>query len=378
MEPEKLKILKDYYYNPLTGFQSADKLYHKVKDQDISRNEVIKFVKQQATHQLHTRSKPKRLQAPIFGKVGTYQSDLTFLTQYKKQNKGFHILLVCVEVNTKKAYVEALKSKTGKSIAEALTKIISRAEPKMTVLETDNGGEFLAKEVKELCKNHKIRQTFTQTNDKSALGIAERFNRTIKGIINRYLTYHNTTEWVDKLQSFVDNYNSTYHSSIDEQPNNITIEREKEIIQDKIDKNMAIKAKNKIKVGDFVRLPNKKGLFTKEGQNYSNEIFKVEKVNVSTLEVAGRASRYKIADILPVSGNSEAIPTTKITKAKKDAKVSRIITQQEKLPENYEEQIIPTSSVVSLSDVSGKHRSVRHSMRKASENVRLINKLLQE
>ena len=46
------------------------------------------------------------------------------------------------------------------------------------------------------------------------LGAAEMFNRTIELMIEKYLTSKNTNIWIDNLSYFVQNYNSSFHSSI--------------------------------------------------------------------------------------------------------------------------------------------------------------------
>ena len=122
----------------------------------------------------------------IHGKIGHYQLDLTFLTRYKKQNSNYHILLNVINVNTKFAYVEALRDKTQYSVLNALESIRQKAlkdgRP-LNVLQSDNGKEFQNHTIRTWMVQHSITPQYCDRDDKKCLGVAERFNRTIKLMI---------------------------------------------------------------------------------------------------------------------------------------------------------------------------------------------------
>ena len=40
------------YYDPKTGFQSVDKLYRKLEDKGITRNQIKDFINNQEVHQI--------------------------------------------------------------------------------------------------------------------------------------------------------------------------------------------------------------------------------------------------------------------------------------------------------------------------------------
>ena len=78
----------------------------------------------------------------------------------------------------------------------------------------DNGKEFQNTRITNWMNQHNIASQYCEKDDKKCLGVAERFNRTIKLMIEKYLTSKNTNRWIDKLQDFIQNYNSSFHSSI--------------------------------------------------------------------------------------------------------------------------------------------------------------------
>ena len=78
--------------------------------------------------------------------------------------------------------------------------------------------------------------------------VAERFNRTLKNKIYKYMTAISKNVYIDKLDDIVDEYNNTYHRTIKMIPVDVTdntyIDFEKEVNN-----------KNpKFKIGDHVRL----------------------------------------------------------------------------------------------------------------------------
>ena len=56
------------------------------------------------------------------------------------------------------------------------------------VLQTDNGKEFQNSTIKRWMVQHDITAQYCEKDDKKCLGVAERFNRTIKLMIEKYLT----------------------------------------------------------------------------------------------------------------------------------------------------------------------------------------------
>jgi hypothetical protein len=84
---------------------------------------------------------------------------------------------------------------------------------------------------------HNIASQYCEKDDKKCLGVAERFNRTLKLMIEKYLTSKNTNRWIDKLQDFVQNYNSSFHSSISKIPEQLEMYDEVELIRKSIEHN---------------------------------------------------------------------------------------------------------------------------------------------
>ena len=153
---------------------------------------------------------------------------------------------------------------------------------------------------------HNITSQYCEKDDKKCLGVAERFNRTIKLMIEKYLTSKNTNRWIDKLQDFVQNYNSSFHSSISKIPEQLEMYDEAELIRKSIDHNNRV-TNSVIKRGDFVRLLNKRGAFEKEGQRFTLKVYIIEEVGLNSVRVEGKHQKFNLFEVLKVSSLSQDI-----------------------------------------------------------------------
>jgi hypothetical protein len=306
------ELLKKLYSDPETGFQSADKLYKKAKefDQTITRKQVAEFMAENRTDLLHKeRRKPTR-GMPIIGTLNSYQADLIFYFPFKAQNKNYSTILTAININTKYAFAIPVKSKGSGDMTEAMQKLIGQVMVKygkFFTLETDNGKEFTNHSVQKLLEENKIAHRTGQEGEHRFTGIIERFNRTIKGMISKYMTENNTTNWFDILSTLVDNYNSTDHSTLEgynlktSKPKLLGPKEEKKIIDKKVIQAFAL-VENKFKVGDRVLIPELKGLFEKEGQRWVDEIYTIKELGLSKatlINPEGNTMRrkYRITDL---------------------------------------------------------------------------------
>ena len=103
--------------------------------------------------------------------------------------------------------------------------------------------------------------------------VAERFIRTLKGKIYKYMTSISENVYIDKLDDIVDEYNNTNRTTIKMKPidveDNTCINASKEINN----------KDPKFKVGDYVGISKYKNIFAKGYMpNWSEEVFVIKKV----------------------------------------------------------------------------------------------------
>ena len=235
---------------------------------------------------------------------------------------------------TRKAYAEGIKSKTPEDCAEAFELILKRAGANPDSVYHDKGNEFKGK-FDKLCKSENITSLQNDLGDHQALGVIDRFSRTIKSMIQRYLVANNTTKYIDQLPKLVKLYNETPHSSINDIKPNDATEEENVITIGDINYQKQ-KANNKIKkirpskivVGDNVRYKTEKGTFTKGYSiTYSNEVFTVISIkgNKATLN---NNKEYRLDDLQIVPAGSGLLKNTALEKADKLAKQKRFLSKE--------------------------------------------------
>ena len=103
--------------------------------------------------------------------------------------------------------------------------------------------------------------------------VAERFIRTLKSKIYKYMASISKNVYIDKLDDIVNEYNNTYHTTIKMKPidvkDNTCISTDKET-NDK---------DPKFNAGDRVRISKYKNIFAKDyTSNWSEEVFVLKKV----------------------------------------------------------------------------------------------------
>lgn len=274
--------LSSVYYNPAepAGFSGINSLYQSVKGQH-SRKSVKEWLQSQDTYTLH---KPVRKVFPrnkyvVYSINELWQADLNDMRGIAKYNEGYNYILTVIDVFSKKAYARALKNKTANHVKAAFSSIFSKSGNKPHALQTDKGTEFTAREIRDFFKDNGITY-FTTKNPDVKASVVERFNRTLKTKMWRYLTFKNTYTYIDVLDSLVDAYNNSVHRSIKCKPNDVKKSNSFQVWMNLYGGPQKRKSvKPKLKPGDHVRISKAKGTFEKGYEtNWSEEIFVINRV----------------------------------------------------------------------------------------------------
>ena len=111
--------------------------------------------------------------------------DLADMQLLSKFNKGFRFLLCAIEIFSKYAWAIPLKDKNGVSIVNAFQIILKESNRKPNKIWVDKGSEFYNSSFKKWLKDNDIEMYSTNNEGKSV--IAERFIRTLKNKIFKYM-----------------------------------------------------------------------------------------------------------------------------------------------------------------------------------------------
>ena len=135
----------------------------------------------------------------------------------------------------------------------------------------DKGSEFYNASLKKWLQDNDIVMYSTHNEGKSV--VAERFIRTRKNKIYKYMTSISKNVYIDKLDDIVDEYNNTYHTIIKMKPIDV-----KDTTYINTDKEINDKTP-KFKVGDHVRISKYKNIFAKGyTPTWPEEVFVIKKV----------------------------------------------------------------------------------------------------
>jgi hypothetical protein len=195
------------------------------------------------------------------------------LLDIAKENDGIRYLLTVIDILSKFAWVIPVKSKSAQDIVNAFEKLLDKSAPrKPQKLQTDKGKEFLNESVQKLFKNNGI-EHFTSESDQKA-AVVERFNRTIKSKIEKFITAFQSARYIDHLDEFVEAYNHSYHRSIKMRPIDVNKNNQRKVWINLYKYGPRTPKSKAIANNTRVRISKVKGIFEKGyNPNWTSEHF---------------------------------------------------------------------------------------------------------
>ena len=161
--------------------------------------------------------KVQKVHSPFIDNI--WGGDLAHVQFISKFDKGFRFLLCVIDIYSKYAWVIPLKDGKGIMITDAFQKILDESNHKPNKIWADKGSEFYNISMKSWLEKNDIETYSTHNEGKSVVG--ERFIRTFKNKIYKYMTSISRNAYIDKLDDIVNKYNNTYCSTIKLKPVNV-------------------------------------------------------------------------------------------------------------------------------------------------------------
>ena len=264
--------------------QILDRLYTFKENPSAYSAHLQKYIDRNYSLSLHKQRRKKFRRRPflVYDPMEAIQADLIFFNSPDliHANSFYKYILTVIDIFTKKAFCRALKTKNSSEVASALDDIISEFPIIPRKLMVDNGTEFSGSSnaINDIIVTKYKMVIYILTDSEHKAGVVERFNKTLKQRIARFMTENHTKRWVDNLQDIVNNYNETIHRSIGMAPNHVSFQNREEVFA-RLFPNMEAKVKCKIKPGWRVRIPRKKSIFEKGYTPiWTEEIFVVKQV----------------------------------------------------------------------------------------------------
>ena len=130
-------------------------------------------------------------------------ADMQLISTFKR---GFWFLLCVVDIDSKCAWNIPLKDKKGITITNAFQKLLKESSRKPNKILVDKGSEFYNRSMKSWIEKNDIELYWTHNEGKSV--VAERFIRTLKNKIYKYMNLVSKNVYIDKLDNIVNEYNT--------------------------------------------------------------------------------------------------------------------------------------------------------------------------
>ena len=300
------KLLEKLYTSTHASscYTSVEPLYREAKQiyAKIKRSDVKNFLYTKDAYTRHRRAVRRFKRLPIIapGLHTHWHADLADFRNIKRYNANHSYLLVCIDCLSRQLFVEPVKQKTAKIVADSFSKIFKRSKYIPWYLYTDQGREFSGAAAQQLFKKHSIFHRYMYTWPELHACMAERAIRTIKERLHRYFTDKKTKKWLPPvIQQLCTSINNSPHRSLNGLcPSQVNFGNASDLRKMLWEKLGVYREETppspKFKLGDHVRIEIRKGPFEKGYKpRFSSEIFTVTKIRRGT---PGFPVAYKLLD----------------------------------------------------------------------------------
>ena len=327
MESEELfskeQELRELYYNPIRGYQSAQKLYEAAKENDVKVTlaEVKRWLKEQETYvrfQQPTKNF-KRRQTWVPHTGVQLQMDLVDMSKYERENENYLWILTAIDVFSRYFFAVPIQRKHKDFTLVAVKRVLDQYKKKFgklpDVVQFDDRGEFRNTRVLPFLEKEGVRYFCTRLTSKKA-SVVERVNRTLKTRMWKFFDHEGSKEWIYVLEDLVEGINSSVNRSIGIAPNQVNEETSPQVFV-KLYGHPVTLVKPKFGVGDKVRVAKYANPLVDTGKktfkkgykaSFSRETYQVTQV------FRGEPNLYSIEDERerPVFGRMYSKELTKV------------------------------------------------------------------
>ena len=250
-----LNHLQKNYLNPKSGvsFGGVNRVYN-FYNKVIPIKEIRQFLSRDNSYTLHTKSFKKRYNPSFIRYKGQQmQADLIDVANLSQSNNDIKFLLTIICSFTKKAWGFPIKNKKSDVVLKVFKTFIKNIDKVPRSILMDAGTEFVL--VRKWCAENNIKTYLPYSSFHGSF--LERFNQSIKNRMYRWMDTNKTERYIDSLESLLEGYNNSNHSSIGLPPNVAWNNKSTHLkIREKLQKyyDTFAKTKPRFKIGDVVRI----------------------------------------------------------------------------------------------------------------------------
>jgi hypothetical protein len=333
-----------------TNFGNVEKIFNFLKKQNINvtRKQIKDHLDDKMEGQiLKSQHKYKHTNGHLvaYFPFEICQIDIFDLSRYETHNNHYKYIFSLVDIFTRQAYCQAMKTKDINDTTAALNTILGQIKTTPKIIHSDNDSSFMGEKFQKLLNSHNIIHDPNSLHDHSALGIIDNFAKRIKLVFAKIFIRTGKKVWITYLDTFLKNYNNDAHSSLDglspnEAGDESNYDKVLEINLDKLEDSHKENATKKpkatdIKIGDSVRIRiTTNTQFSKSSDaQFSDKVYMVTSVNGKRIEL-DNGKTYPRHDLLKVNPNSANLKENPITHAAKEKTQRTILRREDIEPAN--------------------------------------------
>ena len=293
-KPEIINLteIKELFKKPEFALLSKEKLKKKLGDENkaVKNKEFEEYFNNLEINQLTKIHKKKIFNSVIaYYPSDCYQIDIIVYSKYEIHK--YKYILVIIDVYSRYVQVKPMTSRENPVIIKNIISIFEKIGYPYR-LQSDN--EFATKEFIDLMDKCNVKLSFSNPYEINKNAIVERVNRTLRDLLKKYRLLYHDYNWPKYVDTLIDIYNNTYHTTIGDTPYNIFMNNhynQQTIIQNPVE----------YKIGDIVRIVKVKEIFGKADEIiHSKEVYKVMKVNKNKIFLDNGIA-YKPYEVIKVN-----------------------------------------------------------------------------
>ncbi len=254
------QLIKRTYLNPdSVAYLGSQALVYreskKLSPKSVTYAKIKSELAKQRVYGLHKQIRRKFSRNKTFaaGLDTDWQLDLADLSSIADQNDGYRYLLVCVDVFSRYAFVEPIRSKQPNEMIRAFQTILTNSHRSPWAIFSDRGGEFLSSQFKKFLESHDIIQKLA-SNTETKAAICERYIRSLKDVLWKHFTYTQSSKYLKILPKLVHKLNRRIHRVTGMRPVDVTYSNENLLRKKLYGDSVLQPIKFKFAVNDKVRI----------------------------------------------------------------------------------------------------------------------------
>ena len=324
------------YYKQF-NFPASSTFVKQLKNEGIkiTKKEIDDFLAKRVEQQ-QTTIQPNRKK--LLGKIVAYrplsliQMDIFDMQNFSRTNKGYKYILCIIDVFTRKVWTYKMQLKNSDNVQKSFKDFLQKSGIQSntpSILMSDNDPTFTNESFQVILRENKIIHQPNIIDDHHALGLIDRFARTLKTIFTRSFVQTNSTNWIDHIDEIVANYNNNGHTAIDNiKPNEAFLKKNlKKIYNINYEKSLFNISVSDIDVNDKVRI-KLKGKFRKgTDARYTDEVYTVTKVRGNSITLDDDKV-YKRSSLLIVPPTTVSNEKNVIVTVQRQNKIDRNINKE--------------------------------------------------